>query len=80
MQLELWDRDGKHIRTMASLPLAEDIPIAFNSCRTGEEQHQCHNPLHALLSCTHAHFTASPERGPRVFLLLAGFPLLAGSI
>lgn len=33
--LQLWDREGKHIRTMASLSLAEDIPIAFNSCRTG---------------------------------------------
>lgn len=36
--LQLWDRDGKHIKTMASLPLAEDIPIAFNSCRTGGEE------------------------------------------
>jgi hypothetical protein len=33
--LQLWDREGKHVRTLASLPLAEDIPIAFNSCRTG---------------------------------------------
>jgi hypothetical protein len=33
--LQLWDREGKPIKTLASLPLAEDIPIAFNSCRTG---------------------------------------------
>lgn len=33
--LQLWDRKGTPIRTIASLPLAEDIPIAFNSCRTG---------------------------------------------
>ncbi|GAB4818840.1 hypothetical protein N2152v2_005886 [Parachlorella kessleri] len=34
-RVELWDRDGKLIREMAALPLAEDIPIAFNSCRKG---------------------------------------------
>lgn len=34
--LELWTRDGTPVRQLASLPLAEDIPIAFNSCRTGE--------------------------------------------
>lgn len=28
-------RDGNIIREMAALPLAEDIPIAFNSCRKG---------------------------------------------
>lgn len=28
-------REGKFIREMAALPLAEDIPIAFNSCRKG---------------------------------------------
>ncbi len=28
-------REGKFIREMAALPLAEDIPIAFNSCRQG---------------------------------------------
>lgn len=32
---ELWDREGRVLRTLRSLPLAEDIPIAFNSCRKG---------------------------------------------
>lgn len=32
---QLWDRQGNLVRQLASLPLAEDIPIAFNSCRTG---------------------------------------------
>lgn len=35
VELQLWDRNGKLIKSMASLPLAEDIPIAFNSCKTG---------------------------------------------
>jgi hypothetical protein len=30
-----WRRSGRVIREMAYLPLAEDIPIAFNSCRRG---------------------------------------------
>ncbi len=28
-------RSGRVIRDLANLPLAEDIPIAFNSCRQG---------------------------------------------
>ena len=28
-------RDGQLVREVAHLPLAEDIPIAFNSCRKG---------------------------------------------
>lgn len=33
--VELWDREGNVVRTMCDLPLAENIPIAFNSCRKG---------------------------------------------
>ncbi|KAG1675325.1 hypothetical protein FOA52_015999 [Chlamydomonas sp. UWO 241] len=32
---QLWDSTGRLVREMAALPLAEDIPIAFNSCRKG---------------------------------------------
>ncbi|PNW80332.1 hypothetical protein CHLRE_07g313122v5 [Chlamydomonas reinhardtii] len=32
---QLWTRDGSLVRELAALPLAEDIPIAFNSCRAG---------------------------------------------
>ena len=28
-------REGTLVREMAYLPLAEDIPVAFNSCRRG---------------------------------------------
>lgn len=34
-KVELWDRDGAVLRQLADLPLAEDIPVAFNSCRKG---------------------------------------------
>ncbi|MEW5309906.1 MAG: hypothetical protein WDW38_001749 [Sanguina aurantia] len=35
-RVQLWDaKDGSLIREMAALPLAEDIPIAFNSVRVG---------------------------------------------
>ncbi|GFR47310.1 hypothetical protein Agub_g8997, partial [Astrephomene gubernaculifera] len=32
---QLWRRDGSLVRELAALPLAEHIPIAFNSCRAG---------------------------------------------
>ncbi|KAF5801045.1 putative acylaminoacyl-peptidase [Helianthus annuus] len=32
---DLWSADGKFIRTLCDLPLAEDIPITFNSVRKG---------------------------------------------
>ncbi|KAK7337522.1 hypothetical protein VNO77_18101 [Canavalia gladiata] len=34
-KVELWSADGKLIRDLCDLPLAEDIPIAFNSVRKG---------------------------------------------
>ncbi|CAN6469076.1 unnamed protein product [Victoria cruziana] len=35
-RVELWTADGKFIREICDLPLAEDIPIAFNSVRKGK--------------------------------------------
>lgn len=34
-RVELWDKNGKFIREIAQLPLALDIPLAFDSCRKG---------------------------------------------
>ena len=34
-QVELWSRDGERLSVVADLPLAETIPIAHGSCRTG---------------------------------------------
>ncbi|KAG8653264.1 hypothetical protein MANES_05G003600v8 [Manihot esculenta] len=34
-RVELWTTDGKFVRELCDLPLAEDIPIAFNSVRKG---------------------------------------------
>ena len=33
---ELWRKSGEFVRDICSLPLAEDIPIAFNSVRKGK--------------------------------------------
>lgn len=33
--VQLWTKTGQFVKEIAALPLAEDIPIAFNSCRTG---------------------------------------------
>jgi len=35
-KVELWNSDGKFIRELCDLPLAENIPIAFNSVRKGK--------------------------------------------
>lgn len=34
-KVEVWTADGKFVRELCDLPLAEDIPIAFNSVRKG---------------------------------------------
>eukprot|EP00252_Welwitschia_mirabilis_P024577 TRINITY_DN733_c0_g1_i1.p1 TRINITY_DN733_c0_g1~~TRINITY_DN733_c0_g1_i1.p1 ORF type:complete len:965 (+),score=194.65 TRINITY_DN733_c0_g1_i1:103-2997(+) len=34
-KVELWKSDGRFVRDICDLPLAEDIPIAFNSVRKG---------------------------------------------
>ncbi|XP_026435470.1 probable glutamyl endopeptidase, chloroplastic [Papaver somniferum] len=34
-KVDLWTTDGKFVRELCDLPLAEDIPIAFNSVRKG---------------------------------------------
>ncbi|WCJ22318.1 Prolyl oligopeptidase family protein [Euphorbia peplus] len=34
-KVEVWTTDGKLVRELCDLPLAEDIPIAFNSVRRG---------------------------------------------
>jgi dipeptidyl aminopeptidase/acylaminoacyl peptidase len=34
-RFEVWDLDGKAVRTVADLPLAEEIPITFDSVATG---------------------------------------------
>ncbi|XVF72743.1 hypothetical protein PTKIN_Ptkin12aG0144800 [Pterospermum kingtungense] len=34
-KVDLWTTDGKFVREICDLPLAEDIPIAFNSVRKG---------------------------------------------
>ncbi|KAG5514152.1 hypothetical protein RHGRI_035525 [Rhododendron griersonianum] len=34
-KIDVWTTDGKFVRELCNLPLAEDIPIAFNSVRKG---------------------------------------------
>jgi dipeptidyl aminopeptidase/acylaminoacyl peptidase len=35
MKVEVWDRDGNMVRSVADLALADNIPVAFGSVRTG---------------------------------------------
>jgi len=34
-RIELWNRDGKRIKTLAEIPVADDIPQGFDAVRTG---------------------------------------------
>jgi dipeptidyl aminopeptidase/acylaminoacyl peptidase len=35
LAVEVWDTDGKTVKTVAELPLADDVPVPFGSVRTG---------------------------------------------
>jgi dipeptidyl aminopeptidase/acylaminoacyl peptidase len=37
-RIEVWDLDGKGVRTVADLPLEEEIPISFDSVATGPRE------------------------------------------
>jgi dipeptidyl aminopeptidase/acylaminoacyl peptidase len=37
-KIEVWDRDGKVVRTLADVPLQEGVPITFNSVPTGPRE------------------------------------------
>jgi dipeptidyl aminopeptidase/acylaminoacyl peptidase len=37
-RIEVWDLDGKVVRTVADLPLEEEIPIAFDAVATGPRE------------------------------------------
>ena len=61
-------RTGKVIHELASLPLAEDIPIAFNSCRQGPRSVGWRSDKPAELVWTEAQV-----QPPCLFLLLCCF-------
>ncbi|QDZ20915.1 alpha/beta-hydrolase [Chloropicon primus] len=61
-RVELWSREGEMLREIAYLPLAEDIPISFNSCRRGPRDIQWRDDKPAELVYT----IAADEGDPKV--------------
>eukprot|EP00879_Flechtneria_rotunda_P026301 GHRR01028036.1.p1 GENE.GHRR01028036.1~~GHRR01028036.1.p1 ORF type:complete len:835 (+),score=219.07 GHRR01028036.1:164-2668(+) len=59
--VQVWDRRGSLVHHIASLPLAEDIPIAFNSCRTGPRAVSWRDDKPAELSWIEAQDGGDPE-------------------
>jgi len=71
-------RTGKVIHELASLPLAEDIPIAFNSCRQGPRSVGWRSDKPAELVWTEAQVQPpAPVPLPPFMLLLHAMPFLA---
>lgn len=59
--VQLWTRDGQLVREVAHLPLAEDIPIAFNSCRKGPRGISWRDDRPAELTWTEAQDGGNPR-------------------
>jgi dipeptidyl aminopeptidase/acylaminoacyl peptidase len=59
---EVWDLDGKVLRTIADLPLQEEIPIAFDSVATGPRSLDWRNDAPATLYWAEALDGGDPGR------------------
>ena len=75
--VEVWDMKGNRVRLIADLPLAEDIPTAFGSARTGPRSVSWRADKPAALYWTEAQDGGDPRREAkvrdRVFTLAAPF-------
>lgn len=71
---QLWTRDGTLVRELAALPLAEDIPIAFNSTRRGPRGISWRSDKAAELSWIEAQDGGNPavEVSPRDIVYALG--------
>ncbi|MGH7545475.1 MAG: TolB family protein, partial [Gemmatimonadota bacterium] len=76
-RIEVWDAAGKVVRRVADLPLAEEVPIAFDAVRTGPRQIGWRADAPATLYWIEAQDGGDPRAKAdvrdRVFLLAAPF-------
>lgn len=79
-RVQLWDNHGKFIREIASLPLAEDIPLAFDSCRVGPRSISWRDDKPAELVWVEAQDGGDPavEASPRDVVYALGAAEAAG--
>lgn len=59
-RVQLWRRDGSLVRELAALPLAEEIPIAFDSCRMGPRGLEWRSDKPAEVSWTECQVSTCP--------------------
>jgi dipeptidyl aminopeptidase/acylaminoacyl peptidase len=76
-RVEVWDRAGKRLKVIADLPLAEEVPIAFDAVPTGPRAFGWRADTPATLHWTEAADGGDPKAEAtvrdRVFLLAAPF-------
>jgi dipeptidyl aminopeptidase/acylaminoacyl peptidase len=75
--VEMWTSNGTFVREIASIPLAEDVPIGFDAVRKGPRYHQWQENADATLIWTEAMDGGDPKRESevrdRVFSIRAPF-------
>ena len=76
-RLDVWDRDGRLVRQLADVPLAEEVPIAFDAVPTGPRGVHWRQDADATLSWVEALDGGDPRiEAPvrdRVFMLASPF-------
>lgn len=84
-RVEVWDRDGAVVRMLADLPLAEEVPIAFDAVPTGPRSFGWRADAPATVCWTEAQDGGDPRREApvrdRVYTLAGPFegePILLG--
>jgi len=61
-RVELWNRDGKRIKTLAEIPVADDIPQGFDAVRTGPRSFCWRNDHPATLYWVEAQDGGNPRQ------------------
>ncbi|MEM7582332.1 MAG: prolyl oligopeptidase family serine peptidase [Acidobacteriota bacterium] len=76
-RVDVWGRDGKLVRTIAELPLRENIPVGYGSVETGPRSYSWRNDVPATLTWVEAldggDAGKEAELRDRLFLLPAPF-------
>ena len=60
--VEIWDRTGKKIKTIADIPLAEEIPKGFDAVRTGPRSHTWRSDVPATVYWVEALDDGDPKK------------------
>ncbi len=62
LSIEIWDIEGKLVKKIADIPLAEDIPKGYSACRKGPRSFTWRDDVPAVLYWTEAQDDGDPEK------------------